>query len=113
MKYLEKETKCYLSGATKKEIEIGRINTRKCKLFKSLFNPLGIAKTIDTVFGDIQLPKDGRNQEIWNEYLGKRGKESIIRNTWKEIQRILSKHNSKKNLILHLKNRKVWLDINQ
>lgn len=110
-KYLEEGRKCYLK-IEDKQIEIGKISTRKCKLLKCLFKPFGKAKTIDIVFGDIQLPKDRNNQRLWSEYLGRSNKETIIRTTGKEIQRTLSQKRSKRSLIFHVKNREVWLETN-
>lgn len=111
VKYIEKGEKCYLVGVTDKEIGIGKINTRKCKLLKCLFNPFGVAKLIDVAFGNIQLLKDRTNPDLWDEYLGEGRRVSIIKTTAKEIQRILSRYKSKRRLKFHIKDRKIWLEI--
>jgi len=111
VKYITEEGHCYLK-TSKKNIKIGKINTRKCKLLQCLSSPLGIAQTIDTVFGKIQLPKDEQNKELWSEYLGRGKKEPIIKTTGKEIQRILSKKKAGVSLSLHVENRMAWIEFN-
>lgn len=110
IKFTTKENACYLKEGDK-EIKIGKLNTRKCKLLECLFNPLGTAKTVDVVCGDIHLNKDNQNRELYDEYGGKTKKESIIRTTGKEIQRILSSKKSKYSLAFHIQDRRVWLTI--
>jgi hypothetical protein len=110
LQYVTKENVCYIKTQDK-EIKIGKVTTRKCKLLKCLFEPIGTAKTIDTVFGDIQMSKDANNQRLWDGYLGKRIKISIIRTTGKEIQRIFSKNKIKTKIIFHIKDKMIWMEI--
>ena len=66
VKYITKDNLCFLQ-INNREIKIGNANSRKCKLLKCLMNPFGIAKTVEIIFGEIQLPKDKNNQNLWSE----------------------------------------------
>lgn len=113
LKYLGKEKDCYLE-IKKKKIKIGKTNTRKCKLLKCLLSDApGVARTLDIVFGDIQIPKDRGDSTVWDEYLGRNKKKSIIINTTKEIKRIINntKDKPKNHLIFHIKNNRIWVEL--
>ena len=111
LKYIEEEGKCFLEENNKKML-IGKTNSRKCRLLNCLFDQFGVARTLDVVFGNIQLPKDRKHSGLWNDYLGRRQRETIIRTTGKEIQRIISKNKLKKGLEFHVKDNMVWLESN-
>ena len=107
---MEENKRCFLREG-KDRVEIGGIGTRKCKLLKCLLN--SPAKIIDVVLGDIEIPRDRENPMLWNAYLGGSRKESIIRGTGKEIQRAINnaENKIKTHLIFHVKDKKVWIEL--
>ena len=110
IKYYTKKNLCYLR-ISDKDVKIGKTNTRKCKLLESLSVYVGVAKSIDVVFGDIQLVKDRGNTLLWNGYLSKENRKIIITNTIKEIQRRLAQEGLAGKLKFHRANNLIWIDI--
>ena len=69
-------------------IEIGSAKTRKFRLLNALIEPLGTAKTIETVFEAIELPKDKTDGRLTDSYLSQERKIELIDYTMKELQKI-------------------------
>ncbi len=69
------------------KIKIGNIKSRHYRLLQFLTDPLGTAKTIDSVFESIALPKDKKDQYLNDDYLDKQNKIKIIKFTMKELQK--------------------------
>jgi hypothetical protein len=67
--------------------KIGKETTRHFKLLQCLLDPIGVYKTIESVFEKIQLPKDSNDQKIWDANTGKMAKITIIQNAIKELQK--------------------------
>ncbi len=70
------------------KIKIGGSGTRKFKLLMALSSPLKVAKTVNTVFECIALPKDANNSLLKDNYLSANTKRTIIEYTIKELQKI-------------------------
>jgi len=69
------------------KIKIGGRKTRHFKLLQFLLDPIGVYKTIESVFEKIQLPKDTNDQRLWDANTGKTAKITIIQNSIKELQK--------------------------
>ena len=70
------------------KIGIGGAKTRKYRLLESLFDPLGIAKTVNVVFDKIQLPKDKGDSRLAHSYFSEERQRELIIYTMKELQKI-------------------------
>ncbi len=70
-----------------KKIPIGKIKTRKFRLLKILIDPVGTARTVDSVFEEIKLPRDEKDGRLNDSYLSHKRKLEIIQNTLKELQK--------------------------
>ncbi len=92
---IEKDGIGYLT-IKNKVIKIGAVGIRKYKLLKCLITPFGVPKTMDAVFDQIRLSKDRRNEALLNSITSKAAREEIVKNTVKEVQRILSNNGFKK-----------------
>ncbi len=79
----------------KKKIRIAGKNTRRCKLLKYLWDPnyVGSILTIESVFDGVRMLKDAGNPSLGNLNTKDSEKKKILRNTFKEIARILKQHN--------------------
>lgn len=69
------------------KIPVGKTYTRKYRLIKLLMDPLGTARTIDSVFERIRYPKDELDSELKGVSRIEREKE-IIDHTMGELQKI-------------------------
>ena len=105
----EKEGDGYLA-IKGKTIKIGALGTRQYRLIKYLITPFGVSKTMDSVFDQIRLSKDRENSKLLNTITSKATREEIIRQTVKEIQRILSNNGVKKVLKFNFKNNNVKVE---
>ena len=70
------------------KIKIGKTESRQYRLIEVLIDQPGTAKTINTVFEAIVLPKDEEDQRLCDDYLAKNRKIEIINFTMKELQKI-------------------------
>jgi hypothetical protein len=70
------------------KIPVGKVGTRKYRLLATLMNPLGVAKTVDSVFEAIRLLKDESDGRLRDDYLSQTRKLERIEFTIKELQKI-------------------------
>lgn len=76
-------------GKFGKKTKIGKSEARPFRLLQCVFEPFGVAKTVDAVFDAIRLPKDAKDTSL-NSYdaYKKRGRQiEIIKYTIKELQK--------------------------
>jgi hypothetical protein len=73
-----------------KWIEVGGESTRHFRLLQFLCDPLGVARTIDSVFETIKLPKDSKDTALlsYDSHQVYLRKKALITFTKKEIQKI-------------------------
>lgn len=74
-------------GKSGKKKKISRSTARSFRLLQCLLEPLGVAKTIDSVFEAVRLPKDKNDSRLsdWNTEKGR--KIELISWTIKELQK--------------------------
>lgn len=70
-----------------KKIKIGGQSTRHFRLLQCLCEPVGVAKTIDSVFEAIRLPRDKQDERLNDDYLAKNRKTELIQYAIKELQK--------------------------
>ena len=70
------------------KIKIGHPGTRKYRLLANLADPLGVARTVETVFEAIVIPMDAEDSKLSDPYLAKPQQLKIIQLTVKELQKI-------------------------
>jgi hypothetical protein len=71
-----------------KKIKIGGIGTRKYRLLEILIEPLGVARTIESIFENIGISRDKVDSRLRDTYLSKERKREIIEYAMKELQKI-------------------------
>jgi len=69
-------------------ILIGKVDTRKYRLVEVLFDPLGVAKSIEVVFEAIRDPKDEADGRLKGEYTAPTRQRELIDYAMKELQKI-------------------------
>ena len=71
------------------KIKIGTPKSRHFRLLECLLEPFGKAKTIETVYEWIKLPKDKKDSDLsgWDNYKKKSRQIIIIQNAIKELQK--------------------------
>lgn len=69
------------------KIPIGTITSRKFRLVNILIDPLGTARTVDSIFDAIKLDRDESDSRLKDPYLAKQRKVEIINFTLKELQK--------------------------
>ncbi|MFA5047989.1 MAG: hypothetical protein WC516_03035 [Patescibacteria group bacterium] len=109
-KLFERDKKGIMSYGNN-EVCLGKIYTRSYKLLKSLFNPLGSAKTIETVLVDIQIAKDRKNLKLMDSYLSRAEKMNILISARREVYRKLKLLESKERIKINIEKNKVWASI--
>ncbi len=108
---IEKDNGYLILGGEK--IQVGGCRTNKFRLLEALCTPFGTAKTMDAIFE--QMNTNGRDETSADAYRGRSEKESAIKGTFKEVQRVISAHKKKVKNIPKLKlesdSLKVWLSV--
>lgn len=85
---VEEGGKGYLKfGKFGKKIQIGRPNSRHFRLLKCLLDPLGVSRTIDSVFEAIKLPKDENDPRLSDWNTRETRMIELIKNAIKELQK--------------------------
>jgi hypothetical protein len=74
-------------GKFGKKKKIGQARSRPFRLLQCLLEPLGVAKTVDSVFEAIRLPKDKGDSGLNSWSTAQTRQVEIIRNTIKELQK--------------------------
>jgi len=91
IKYLEKDGFAFLT-IDKQEVKIGGVNTRKAMLAKVIGTDFGRERTVGTIFDEIRIDKiDNKDSDLLKERTELKRKETLIKGTYKEIQRCISK----------------------
>ncbi len=85
--FTEKEMGYLKLNRKGKKVPVGKIKTRKFRLLDALIDPIETARTVDSVFEKIKLPRDERDGRLNDSYLSHKRKLEIIRNTLKELQK--------------------------
>ena len=70
------------------KIPVGKVGTRKYRLLATLIEPLGVAKTVDSVFDAIRLSRDESDGSLRDDYFSQTPKLERIEFTIKELQKI-------------------------
>jgi hypothetical protein len=84
--YIEEEECLYLQ-LDEEKIKIGKITTRHARFLKCMLDEFGTARTIDSVFEKIILPKDAYNSDLRDPNTAKNQRITIIKNQIKELQK--------------------------
>ena len=74
-------------GKFGKKKKIGQPKSRPFRLLQCLLEPLSVAKTVDSVFEAIRLPKDKEDSRLNSWNTAQTRQVEIIRNTIKELQK--------------------------
>ena len=74
-------------GKYGKKKKIGRVNSRHFRLLNTLLSPIGVFRTVDSIFEEIKIPKDTNDSLLsdWNNE--KTRKIQLIKYTIKELQK--------------------------
>ena len=70
-----------------KKIKIGKSDSRHFRLLQCLCEPFGTAKTIESIFEAIKLPKDSKDSKLEDDYLAENRKRELIQYAIKELQK--------------------------
>jgi len=93
------------------KIEVGKITGKKYKLLELFLDPLGTARTIDSIFEILRTPKDNLDNRLKDSYLANGRKIELIQFAVKELQKTkglkgkitLEIHQNKTHALLRLK----------
>lgn len=91
-------------------IRISAITERQFRLVKLLFKPFGVVRSLDSVFEHISISKDRENEDFLDPKIGRQLRETIVKQTVKEIQRKLSAKGLKKTIKFNFKNGNIKAD---
>ncbi len=78
----------YLIFGERKPIKIGKITSQPYRLLQCLFNPFGVAKSLDSVFESIRENINKKSKSgIGHSLTSKKEKEKLIKNVIKDLQK--------------------------